>query len=347
LKKLTRNQKRYFVKRSEREIKNRRKRKNKKYIPYHGKRLLRKNPIFKIVPAPTQLTLKYEDVIDTLKFIQKIKKFAEKGYFIHLSLEKVNLISEGAISMLLSVISDSEHKDIFFSGTKPDDITAKNILERSGFFRHMNGTVAKKNKISKNKILKTGTKDTHQRELTPEIHKAMETIWGTKARCPSLYGGIGEMMRNSCDHAFTENQSVMWHLGISHFEDIQTVQFSFVDNGRGIIKTYSQRTLFDKVARYFTNNAKMLETAFKDGIQSSTGLYWRGKGLPTIYEMYSDNVVKNLVVITNNIYLDFDKKIYKTIDINFSGTYYFWKIDKVCAPNHFPITKKQNNDDNN
>ena len=297
-----------------------------------------KNPKFKTIYAPTHLTLKYEDVSKVLSFIKKVSKKGKRGFFINLKLEHVEKIAEGAISMLLSIVSDLEKKNnIYFKGGKPIFEKPRDILERSGFFNHMNGVVSAKNKTTKNKILKTGTNDTHQRSIVPEIHKAMETVWGNLARCPMLFGGIAEMLRNSCDHAFMNEKNIIWHLGISHFEDQNTVKFSFVDNGEGIIKTYNSKGFLKEILSFFSNNAEVLETAFKDGMKSRTGLPWRGKGLPTIFEMYKEGIVTNLVVITNDVYLDFDRNIFEPISVSFSGTYYFWKIDTSCKPHYFPI----------
>lgn len=339
MKKLKNRRKFFLINRSTKQLRNRRRRKKKRYIPSEDaqRTALKMNPEFRDVEAPENLTLRYEHSVNVLKFIKDIKILGRKGYFINLKLKKVELIAEGAISMLLSVISDLERKQIFFKGNKPKNEEAKNILERSGFFEHMNGSVSKKNSISKNKILKTGNKKTHQNELTPEIHSAMETIWGRKARCPALYGGLGEMMRNSCDHAFPSNNSIIWHLGISHSETDNSCKFSFVDNGEGIIRTYNQKGVFKKIANFFSDNADVLDTAFRDGIHSRTGLSWRGKGLPTIFEMYSDGIITSLVVITNDVYLDFDRDICKTVSTSFSGTYYFWKIDRTCIPSHFEL----------
>ena len=337
MKKLKIKRKKFLINRCKKQLRKRTKRNKKKYqISRSGRKLeLRKQPEYRAVEAPENLTLKFEHSKKVLEFIKEIKQLGERGYFIDLRLEKVEIIAEGAIAMLLSVISDLERQRIFFTGEKPKNENAKNVLERSGLFEHMNGSVSKKNKITKNKILKTGNINTHQKELVPEIHNAMETIWGVSARCPDLYSGIGEMMRNSCDHAFISKKATLWHLGISHFDDSNCCKFSFLDNGAGIIKTYTKKGVLNKIANYFKDNAEILDTAFKDGIRSKTGLSWRGKGLPTIFEMYTENVITNLIVITNDVYLDFDRKICKTIPTSFSGTYYFWKIDKTCEPSYF------------
>jgi hypothetical protein len=338
LKKLNNSRKKFLNKKSLKIVILRRKRKHKKYDPTKFERYIsRKIPEFVEIWAPNKLMLKYEEAENLLRFIKEIKKIARKGYFIDFKLDKVKEIGEGAIVMLLSVISDLESKSIFFRGKKPIDENAKNILEKSGFFNYMSGAVSTKNLISKNVILTTGNKNTHQEKLIPQIHQAMETVWGAKSRCPSLYGGLGEMMRNSCDHAFVNKSQIRWHLGISHFEIENSVKFSFVDNGAGILSTYMNKGILKKISAFFKDNADILETAFKDGIESRTGLSWRGKGLPTIFEMYSDKIITNLVIITNNVYLDFDRNIIKTISTKFVGTYYYWEINKTCTPAYFKI----------
>lgn len=165
----------------------------------------------------------------------------------------------------------------------------------------------------------------------------METVWGKKGRSPLLFGGIGEMMRNTCDHAFKQQEDITWHLGVSHFEETKTVKFCFIDNGEGIISTYSKKNVWQQIINYFQNNAEMLYSAFKNGIQSRTGLKWRGKGLPTIYEMYTDGIITNLKVITNDVLLDFDQDISMPLKIPFKGTCYFWQVNDKCSKSCFPL----------
>lgn len=344
MKKASQKQKKFLLKKSIKALSATKKRKRKVFAPRIHKTFqkLSGTPEFLELHAPERLTLSFEDSQLVLSFIKRIKKVGSLGYFIFLQLNGVTVIEEGAISMLLSVITELEKKRIFFKGNKPLNVNAKDILERSGFFEHMQGKISATNKTTKNKILKTGNNDLRQHELAIEIHKSMETVWGEKARCPSLYAGIGEMMRNSCDHAFSDEKSIRWHLGMSHFDDAKTVKFSFVDNGKGIISTYKRKGLLNKILNYFSDTAEMLASAFENGIESRTGLPWRGKGLPTIFEMYSEKIITNLIVITNNVYLDFDRGIYKKIEIGFTGTYYFWQVTNNCTPSFFAIKTDQN-----
>lgn len=291
----------------------------------------------KRIKVPSQLSLKWDYAVPMLRFIKKLKKMASKHNRFFLDLREVDYIGEGGIAMFLSVISDLQRRGVYCRGTKPTNVKIKDALEKSGFFKQMTTKINPKNRVTKNDILTTGTSLTPQQVVVPQIHQAMKTVWKQGGRCPVLFCSIGEMMRNSIDHAFSDQQNTIWHLGVSHFEEENLVKFSFVDNGEGIIGNYRKEdnNAFDAFLNFFTNNSDVLKNAFEDGIESSTGLPWRGTGLPTIYEMYQDGHVKKFVVITNKCYLDFEKNFFKEMDVSFEGTYYYWEIDTTCLKNLF------------
>jgi hypothetical protein len=291
-------------------------------------------PIFVNKEAPSVFNLSYDNCVPVIEFINDLKELGKGGKNINIIMENVTEIGEGAISMLLSVINELIAQEILVMGSKPKNKNVNSILEKSGFFRYLKTIVSKDNLHSKNTILRTGSSSTPGSELASEVRKAMETIWGVNARCPRLFGGIFEMYRNSCDHAFIDDEGVIWHLGLSHFEELNLVKFSFVDNGKGIIKTFISG-LLKQFVNFFQDNTDILTTAFTDGIESRTGLSWRGKGLPAIYEMRLDNIISGLIVITNDVYIDFDKNIRLTLPVSFSGTYYYWEMDRNCLKSYF------------
>lgn len=306
-----------------------------------GKSNYQKSDEYKTAPiiyvdklAPSVFTLLYENCIPVLKFIADLKKMKKGGKYVNIVLDDVVEMGEGAIAMLLSVINELVTSGIRVKGTKPKNAGIKATLEKSGFFKYLRTVISDENNITKNTILRTGDNRTPSSELATEIRKSMETVWGVSSRCPRLFGGIIEMVRNTCDHAFQSLDSTIWHFGLSHFDDRQLVKFSFVDNGSGIIKTFTGG-LLKQFLSLFRGNTDILNTAFKDGIESRTGLSWRGKGLPTIYELSTDRIIKRLVVISNDVYIDFDRDICVTLPVSYSGTYYYWEIDSNCAQSNF------------
>lgn len=286
------------------------------------------------LPTPKFFTLHYEHCEEVISFINKIKIIGKKGKNMNIIMDDIVEIGEGAISMLLSVMEELVRIRIIFTGTKPKHPTPRAILEKSGFFKFVNGKIDDSNAYSKNTILNSGNNDTPQSQIANEIIKSMETIWGKKGRSPSVYSCVFEMMRNSCDHAFRKESQIRWHFALSHSEKDKTVKFSFVDNGKGIIKTFTEGILKNFLS-LFKDNVDIVESAFENGIASRTGLSWRGKGLPTIYDSYKDNHIKNLVVISNNVYIDFDRHIRHKLSSAFSGTYYYWEVDQTCIKECF------------
>jgi hypothetical protein len=201
--------------------------------------------------------------------------------------------------------------------------------------KYVRGNVNPANAKTKNIIFTTGDTKTHQRNITGCIRNANQTVWGERGRSPLVYGTLIEMIKNSCKHAFRSKDKVKWHIAVNHDEDNNKVKFSFVDNGIGIINSFEKADLLKSFRGFFRNDAEFIETAYKNGIESKTGKSWRGTGLPTIYETFGDGVIKKLVVITNDVYCDFETGQSILLKKSFSGTYYYWEMDKNCVKHSF------------
>lgn len=292
-------------------------------------------PDFADAKAPQNFTLAPDNIRVSLEYIGKVKRIGKSKRDVNFILDDVHEIGIGAISMLISVMEELKEKSIYFKGTKPTRETPKNILEQSGFMKYVKGTIDKANLRTKNTIFTTGKSNTHQRFIIEAIHAANNTVWGEPGRSPLLYGTIVEMIKNSCKHAFKSQDRVRWHIAVNHDEENNKVKFSFVDNGIGIINSFEKADLTRIFKQFFKNNAEFIETAYKDGIESKTGKSWRGTGLPTIHETFEDQVIKKLVVITNNVYVDFETKQRIVLDKTFSGTYYYWEMDRSCVKHCF------------
>jgi anti-anti-sigma regulatory factor len=330
MKKLSQKQKEHFARRSLYQFK--RTNSSRVWTDDPVLRRIRNNkPKLSTLEAPENFNLQYENCENVIRYINKIKKASKKGFNIVVDLKNVKDIREGAIAMLLSVMKEVEKRKIHITGSLPNSADARKVLEQSGFFKFViTSNKMKPDSIKTKNIMKTGVKGTSPVFLGDEIKKAMGTVWGEEGRNPLLHTVAFEMMRNSCDHAFENNKKIRWHFSISHDESSNLTKFSFVDNGIGIIKTLKEHK-FKKILRYFTGNTDILETAFTDGIESRTGLPWRGKGLPTIFENYEERYIKTLLIITNGVFIDFDRKIKKELPVSFAGTYYYWEVDTTCV----------------
>ncbi|UOQ65855.1 hypothetical protein [Hymenobacter volaticus] len=64
--------------------------------------------------------------------------------------------------------------------------------------------------------------------------------------------------------------------------------------------------------------------------RTSTNLYYRGKGLPTLKQTLDRNHIKKLFGITNNVRADIDNNLYEYVNEDFSGTFFSWELDADC-----------------
>jgi len=74
-----------------------------------------------------------------------------------------------------------------------------------------------------------------------------------------------------------------------------------------------------------------LVNAFEKQYESRTQDPNRNKGLPKIYKVSSEKYIKNLIVVTNNVLLNFDEpEKSKILKNTFKGTFYYWILNKEC-----------------
>lgn len=224
MKKLSAQNRKHNNSSSEKQFRNRLRRKDKEYNPVKAAHFTTKIPQiapslihFENLDAPAKFNLQYENCEQVIKYINLIKRVGERKRSINIRLNKIEEIGDGAIAMLLSVIDELTRNGILIKGTKPKNLHAKDILEKSGFFTHMSGSIEKRNLNTKNTILKTGGISGSTLDLSSEIKKANDTVWGLAGRNPSLRGCVFEMMRNSCDHAFKKQENIILRLVLKDF----------------------------------------------------------------------------------------------------------------------------------
>jgi hypothetical protein len=102
--------------------------------------------------------------------------------------------------------------------------------------------------------------------------------------------------------------------------------YTFLDTGVGIFKSIRLRGL----KRFFkaigvSNNAEILEQILEGRVGSSTGVPYRGKGLPSIYALLKRGSIKELVIIANSVYANVSKGDYRVLEIGFPGTLLYWE----------------------
>ncbi|HBL75161.1 MAG: hypothetical protein A2W90_05780 [Bacteroidetes bacterium GWF2_42_66] len=292
-------------------------------------------PRQKTYRAPPNFSL-LENTEGVLKFINNFKnvKSYEKLFdTLYLDMSDITNVDIGAISLLLSAQFDISFYDFNFIGKLPLDQKSHEFFHNSGYLNHMRKLNGESFAVNNNHdlILKLGREHTRNESVGKAILQAVYFLTGSRDNYPPAYSLIMEMAPNAIEHAYEENKH--WMLGMHCDEENKIVSFTFTDNGTGIINTLNRKYPVELRDKILGKNVEVLQDAFNKKYGSRTNEINRNKGLPRIKKISEDGKINKLLLITDNVYLDFESNIGKLINNKFAGTFYYWEIDLKCLSN--------------
>ena len=283
------------------------------------------------VDAPRNFSIK-KNTDAVFKFISDLKgvksRLGNRSVFINL--DKCTYISSGSIALMISAIRELKLYKVKVSGSYPEDPKVRATLERSGFFKYVNGKVSEENKQTSNTILQQGVSTVDPAIVAPFVLKAMTFLWGKPYRNPRIQSLLVELMANTINHAFPKTSLSKWHLSIAFDAVEKKVCFTFIDNGHGILNTLNLKFATIIKALVLNSNEQILVAAFDGAFGSRTKEKKRGRGLPNVKKCFTENFIRNLVVITNDVYLDFEHHTTKKLKQKFEGTCFYWELNLNC-----------------
>lgn len=316
------------------------KRKRKGYLRNSGNRnskILLKAPI----PAPRNFSfLTNQD--QCLLFFNQIRmkdrhSIIRGRYIMRISLSRVEQIDFATISILKSIFEESKYYGIRFSGTMPKNKDCKDFLMDSGFLNSLYDEKMELIQIPSNgkhfsfkkKAGKLTDSDVESFEkLSDEVY---QHLTGKVGYCDELITLLKEIGGNAIE--WSDSYNNQWQIGVYFLVD--KVVFNVVDLGKGILESlYVSDKL--KLIDYFLfrDSLDTLERAFERKYGSVSQEINRNRGLPSIKRIFKDKKISNLLVASNNVFLDFEnsgKSInFKGDTLVFMGSFYQWEISKSC-----------------
>ena len=311
-----------------------------------SERLNRQFAGYKKIIAPTNFSLT-ENTEESLLFISKLENCLESSKKVFVNLSKVEQMAQGAIVVLLSIMIKFKSKHLDFNGNFPQNEDAKKRLVDSGFFYELykkNINLETKYEICRNKVLTHANKivDT---ELSDKIISEISTlIWGVEKRCTGLQRVFIELMQNTNNHAsYNIKGEHHWWTTVQFDKENHKAYFSFIDYGVGIINSlrYDQGGKFFNILPYIKslfcpqNDSDMLMLLLNGDIhetsnkyqKTSTKKYYRGKGLPCLFNACKDNRISKVVVITNHAKVEYENYRKTNLNTPFTGTFIHWELN--------------------
>lgn len=282
---------------------------------------------------------------ETIEFISKLEEHFVAKRKVFVRLNRVEYLGEGALAVLLSSLINFRTNQIDFNGDFPKNKSAHKKLLDSGFFNQLYNNKRPVQEesydLSSGKIFTHASKIVDAKLSSDLILAISKRIWGEERRCLGVQRAYIELMQNTNNHAsITTKGEHHWWTTVNYDSDRSVACFAFLDYGVGIIKsiTTDPKSKLNKVINIFKNlfysknQSELLELLLKGEIHkagrnhSSTKQYFRGKGLPGIYEACNLNHISNLVVITNKAMAQVSEEKYVLLDKDFSGTFVYWEV---------------------
>ncbi|WP_192820427.1 hypothetical protein [Rufibacter sp. LB8] len=268
---------------------------------------------------------------DKCCIINGVKKF-------RISLAKVEEIDFATISILKCIFEEAKSYGIVFEGTLPKSQKCKDFLTNSGFLNNLYSSQdfheiqikGNGNYFSLEKKQGKLTKKDFENFENLSI-EAYQHVFGVDGYSDQIITLLKEIGGNVIEWSNSYNQ--LWQIGF--YKDNDRVIFNVTDLGKGILESlYISQKLKMIDLFFFRDSLQILSRAFERRYGSLSQEINRNKGLPSIKRIFDENKITNLIVVTNEVLLNFKQPkksiILQKSNLKFHGTFYQWELDKNC-----------------
>jgi hypothetical protein len=264
---------------------------------------------------------------ETIAFVRECGVVARWNN-LNLDLSKITQITADAITVLIAVIQGLVGKRLV-NGNLPAHAETSEILAQSGFFAHVRSKQApppgKHGRISRQESKKV--EPLVARDL---IQIGTAAVRGQPQRSYAAYRTLIECMTNTHNHAAGKHRRFdvkeTWYSTVYADVKRSRICYTFLDTGVGIFRSVRIGTLRRayKLLR-IEDDRDILKDILEGKVESSTGHRYRGKGLPSIYDLSKRGSIKSLIIIANDVFANVSTGEYRILRVQFPGTLLYWE----------------------
>ncbi len=273
--------------------------------------------IFSIIENPTE----------TISYFSKIENTAFINHNLYIDIRKIKVITpETVLYLLLFLDKAKRNRKIRITGNAPEDKKCREIFLHSGFYDYVNSSYTTPEDLN---ILSVKCDNIVSGEIADNVIEfACRKLDIKRSKITkAFYTTILECMGNTKEHAYASHDAkyAKWWLVACHDSTSNCIDFSILDNGKGIPETVKKR-LVEDIFGY--TDSRIISSVLNGEFRTSTQLQYRGKGLPKINTFMSNKIIQDLIVISNNGFYKADTKSEITLDRKFNGTMICWSFIK-------------------
>jgi hypothetical protein len=280
------------------------------------------------VAAPETFSMK-DNPEDTIRFLTSVASVGgNKRVFVDLA--RTTVITSDASAVLAATI-ESERCQAKVFGNWPHAKAARQLLLDSGFRQRVRTDLPpgddEKGTIVGRKVYLDRIHTAVVPEPARQLVEFAKDKLGRESEDKPSYGILIDVMSNTFTHASAVMEGqVSWWATVYCDTERGKACYCFVDLGVGIFKSKS----FQQRVRYvlrtgLSAKAERMRALLHRQIPSRTGLPYRGKGLPWIYESGLAGRIESLAIIANDIYARPLQDEYRALSRPFHGTFLYWE----------------------
>lgn len=297
-----------------------------------------------LVKAPARCSFIHHPE-EFLGFLNELGNHLKRGHKVKIDFRATTFITSDAFTVLLSKLHDKRfcpHLEKVWLLQPHKTSSMRVIWDNSGMAKQLSIQPKVLDSIEQlGNIMNVSSKEAIAEQTSEMVELAMEKLYGERQYCPPVQTIFVELMDNTTAHAAPPDaqQREMWWTSVYYDKERQTLCYSFVDNGLGILETaqtkqgfswsdgiYGDYTLFGK--EFGTERSKILQDIFARKTRknpSRTGDSYRGHGLNRIYKRSQANDVSNVTVVTNDVHAKLPENKFRMMNTSFHGTFFYWE----------------------
>jgi hypothetical protein len=281
----------------------------------------------KVLSAPDNFSF-INNTEKLIIFFNEMEKIFNSKCDVFVDFSNIKYLTPDSLVVFISKIKDRQFNNgMNCSGNEPEDKELRQKFVQSGFYdivisRSLNrqqptGSFRQK----KSKSVEAEMADDLITFVTMKLYKEYR-------KCGGVTNALLESMGNTRGHAAAgrKNHFETWWVAAQCDIKEKKAYYSFVDNGVGIFKSKQpsvlQQTL--NILR-IKSNAELLMKMLRRQIPSSTGIAYRGRGLPSIFKSMKRGDIANLIIISNDVYANVAQDDYRRLSPPFNGTFLYWE----------------------
>lgn len=284
------------------------------------------NPITYHLPKEFCLLNNHEEV---LSFFLRVRKALEKKSQVTIDFSTVSTITPSAVALLLAKVSNRRwNNGGKIKLIRPVNSDVDTVLQSCGFYALLG-----KGQTSQKGVIHTKKNNNVDVDIALQVRVlTARHIYGQDdSSIKPLYRTLIECMANTKNHASNiESIQTTWWLVVYNGEKEtgeKWTSFSFIDTGVGIYNSANIKKLLKFAAQLkLTRRTDILKDMLEGNVGSRTGLDYRGKGLPKIYNDFMNGHLKNLHIVTNKVFLGLETGTSVEMNKSLDGTFLYWEI---------------------